>query len=401
VAVQEEALAGLRGQLEESQTQCNTLQQEKNHLEMELHKLKQRAEDLLDDKDEQVKVLEESQRKLEKERDQVQAKNEKYEQEIARQSKRLLELEEEVDRVTDESVRELCNVQQDALDRSQVWNLEKQSMQEEVRRLKEQVAEKELELTRRLEEERRAQTNQLCELEAQVSALTTALAEYRGRHDELRATVDQHIQVGKDAVKVTQHVQTVACQTSDDKGDTENCFEPITLPLGNENSNALPRTPVVRLARKQSSSPPLSHPDIPPNTPWRSDPTEQRQKLSAKRADPPSSLEYLSAHSFATATTNVPRGPHHSLRVLNVMEEPVDSFDHDEDGAPTSRHFPTPQTEKTTNVSRVTFKNRLQKSEKVCDMNRLLVLMCRETTMDSYCALIFFLHIFVYISTRH
>lgn len=401
-------------QMADQTLQCENLREdleashkEKRELEAEMSKLQKSAEQLLDGKEEDAKALHEKNATLQDQKETLQKKVDHYEGEIVRQSKQILQLEEALEDAKNHADKEVRSIQSEALALGNDWKAEKQSLQEEIQNLKEQLAEKDMETAKLMDEQRRQQARQVQDLEQQVIHLTNDLAEYQGRHRELRNTVDQHL---KSVIWPTKNTVSASCQTEENteldgaSSPAETTAETTRSTVDTSPSEPSPSTPSVRFDETGTSgsvrsfagstpasalrnhtksphdlsshtnrsaspvSPPLSEHCIPSTpgpavSPWI--PTWQGRSLHARADPPPSSTPQSSrslsppaaSHSTATTVEQSRRAP---LPPTCVGEEPS------AEGGRLVDRVPTPPTERTSNVDRASL-HRKEQTEKVCD----------------------------------
>ena len=385
---------------EQLQADRDALQDDKEQFEAEIRKAVQSAEELLNQKQVQVVELQEKNVQLLEKLDSTTAKLEKYENDIVQQSKQILQLEECLEHSRKEAEKDLIGVQKESLDRGNEWKVERQTLQEEIRRLQERLADNDQTTAKLLEEQRRRQSSQIHDLEVQVQYLTNALTEYQGRHKELRSTVDQHL---KSAIGAVQVEQNASCQT--EGGEEERTTEGDAARLQTAESGSSPSTPSVHFVdtlstssrsagsvplsalRHQtpsphlaahsmrsgsSTSPPVSEPSVPPTpaepvSPWI--PTWQGRPIHV-RADPPPSLSPAST----IRSLSPPAASHSTLPQFDSVSRPaastlmaVEEGDVDDivDCVQATREAPAVETERTAMTALSEHRSRAQ-AEQVC-----------------------------------
>lgn len=327
------------------------LQTEKKKWEAEMASAVKSAEELLDGKQGQVVELHEKNTQLQEELSATKQKLAKYENVVVQQSKHIFQLEEALERVRKEAQNDVMGVQKEALERGNDWKVGKQTLQEEIRKLQERLADKDQEAAKLLEDQRRQQTSQIRDLEVQVHYLTNTLAEYQGRHKELRSTVDQHLRATS---VVAPTMQNASCQTESNEEPSEDEV-PTQLQAAACESGSSPLTPSVRFVDTNASSsrsagsipfsalshqtpsphlsahsmrsasissPPVSEPSVPPTpaepvSPWI--PTWQGRPIHV-RADPPPSCSPASARSLSP-----PAASHSTLGQFDSASRPTSS----------------------------------------------------------------------------
>lgn len=236
------------------------LQQEKDALESELNEQKEVTGKDQEVVERRVATLQKEYAELEKQRETLQKKVNQYEDEIVRQSNRIFELEESLAETSDAATQNLISVQSEASEKSNALQAEKEALQREVQKLREQLADKDRETAVLLDEQRRQQIGKISDLERQVHFLTNTLAEWQGRHAELRTTVDQHLQF-KRPTSAEKSNPSVACQTDHVEASKED--EEISSTHVNA-SKSSPSTPSVRfvetvhVSKSNESMTPLS-----------------------------------------------------------------------------------------------------------------------------------------------
>ena len=336
---------------EQLRVEHEALQTAKKKLEAEMTLAVKSAEELLDEKQGQVVELHEKHNQLQEELYATKQKLERYENDIVQQSKHIFQLEEALERARKEAQNDVMDVQKEALERGYDWKVEKQTLQEEIRKLQERLADKDQEAAKLLEDQRRQQTSQIRDLEVQVQYLTNTLAEYQGRHKELRSTVDQHL---REKFVVAPTMQNASCQTESSEEPSEDEV-PTRLQAAACESGSSPLTPSVRfvdtnasssrsagsipfsalshqtpsphlsahsMRSASTSSPPVSEPSVPPTpgepvSPWI--PTWQGRQIHV-RADPPPSCSPASTRSLSP-----PAASHSTLVHFDSASRPTSS----------------------------------------------------------------------------
>lgn len=309
----------------EQETAVNQLSQEKDDLIKEYIELTSQYEALLMEKETLQSALDEFQKSeadrqlgnedlekekqvLEGQRERLQTKLDQLETEVVNQSKQIFQLEEALGRAKELAAKEIEGVQSEFLARGKTWQAEKQALEQEVQKLRRTVTEKDRETAEIMDQQQRQQAGQIRDLEHQLLSLTNTLAEWQGRHSELRSTVDQHLQFRHGTSTVTE---STACQTEPSPGTTT---DPTPTLTPTNASMDFPDTPSVRFEQPDNtpmvsttSSPPLSFASVPPTprpelvvSPWI--PAYQGRNLHV-RADPPPSSTPQSSRSISPAAS--------------------------------------------------------------------------------------------------
>ena len=333
-----EALIQAHAKLEaQLATQLQVSEQDEAHqkLQSDYHNLLQEYSSLQETMQALQKSAAQEKEQLQAQLQDLRAKKDQYEQEIAKQSKRILELEEE-----------------QGNNDPHWWEAEKQALDQEIRSLRERLSAKDTDEVK------------LQNLEKQVHSLTNALTEYQGRHKELRVTVDQHLQ--------KKEIQSIACQTEsstagsstpaaatiatdcaidphDDSPPTRSVrFDPAGVPM-----SAIRHPPASPLVHSLSSEKIMHSPSFSeqavhcgPVSPWIS--TWPGRNLTLRTpADPPSLFHPPSARPIS------PPAKKYTMDASEVTPRPIypsvsTVHDHQDD----NRSAATPATAKTSNAGR-------------------------------------------------
>lgn len=310
-------------------TAFEALRNDKETVERNLEKLQEADEAVREGNELQIAKLQKENTQLERKREALNKRVNQYESEVVHQSKRILELEESLAQSTQKTAQDIRSVQSESLARGNAWAAEKEALQAEVQNLREQLVDKDQEMARLLNEERRRQTGQIRDLEKQVQYLTNTLAEWQGRHSELRATVDGHLQF-KPPSSTTVDMSTVACQTEEteeaQQGQTTTSPGSTSAPA----ESSSPLTPSVRFVEtihvpRSSSSAPMSAQSIRQPSPHSMCFSQRSVANESGSPHMSSSLHHSDSHTPSSSSMVSPWIPTWAGRSLHSPADPPPS----------------------------------------------------------------------------